>query len=51
MKKKQFLYSLLCALGGALVGAFANQLNEIYGTILFTLGIGIMVYSIIKISK
>ena len=29
----------------------ANQLNEIYGCILFGLGVGLMVYSIINLSK
>lgn len=49
--KKKILYSILCALGGVMIGFFANKLSEVYGIILFTLGIALMVYSITKLSK
>lgn len=49
--KKDFLYSMMCALGGGLVGFSANRISEIYGSILFTLGIFLMTFSIIKLNK
>ena len=51
MKKKSFIFSILCAIGSCMVGLFANQLTELYGCILFGIGIGLMVYSIININK
>ena len=51
MKGKKLLYSSLCALGGGMVGFFANRLNEIYGCVLFGIGVGLMVYSIANLSK
>ena len=51
MKNKKLFFIILCALGGGTVGFFANQLNELYGCILFGLGVGLLVYSIINISK
>lgn len=51
MDKKKLLYAILCALGGGMVGFFANQLSEIYGYILFGIGVGLMVYSIFNLSK
>ena len=36
--EKKILYSILCALGGGMIGFFANKLSEVYGIILFTLG-------------
>ena len=47
MKKKKLLYAILCALGGGIIGFFANQLTEWYGCVLFGLGVALMVYSII----
>lgn len=34
-----------------MIGFFANQLSEVYGCILFGIGVGLMVFSIINISK
>lgn len=51
MKKKKLLFAILCALGGGMVGFFANQLTEVYGCIAFGVGVGLMVYSIINLSK
>jgi len=51
MDKKKLLYAILCALGGGMVGFFANQLSEIYGCIFFGIGVGLMVYSIFNLSK
>ena len=51
MKKKKMLYIVLCALGSGMVGFFANQLTEVYGCVLFGIGVALMVYSIINLSK
>lgn len=51
MKKKKLLYIVLCALGSGAVGFFANQLSEAYACVLFGIGVGLMVYSIINLSK
>lgn len=51
MKKKRLLYAILCALGSGMIGFFANQLTKVYGSVLFGIGVGLMVYSIINLSK
>ena len=51
MKKKKMLYVILCALGSGMVGFFANHLTELYGCLLFGLGVGLMVYSIANLNK
>lgn len=42
---------LVLAVGGILIGAFANQLNTANGAALFTLGILLAVGSMITITK
>ena len=51
MIKKKLLYALLCALGGGIVGFFANHLTEWYGCVLFGLGVALMIYSINNLNK
>ena len=51
MKKKKLLYALLCALGGGIVGFFANHLTEWYDCVLFGLGVALMIYSINNLNK
>ena len=51
MKKKKILYVTLCAIGSGMIGFFANYLTVTYGCILFGLGVALMVYSIINLSK
>ena len=51
MKKEKTLYGILCGIGGILIGLFANRLNTIYGGGLFTLGVLLLVFSIIKLNK
>ena len=48
---KKILYVALCALGGGMIGFFSNRITEIDGCIFFTIGVILMVYSIIKASK
>ena len=47
MKKEKTLFGILCGFGGALIGAFANKLDTIYGGVLFTFGVFLLVFSIL----
>jgi len=51
MKNKKLMYAIICAIGGGTVGFFANQLHQVYGCIIFALGVALMVYSIINLCK
>ena len=51
MKRKEIIYSMMCAIGGGIVGVFSSRLNEIYGCVLFIIGITLIVYSVIRLSK
>lgn len=51
MKKKKIIYGILCGAGGTIVGVFANKLDTIYGGALFTFGVLLLVFSIIKLDK
>lgn len=51
MKNKKMLYKIFCILGSGMVGFFANHLKEVYGCILFGIGVALMVNSIIKLNK
>ncbi len=51
MVKNKLFFVMLCALGSGLVGFFSSQLSEGYSAILFGLGVGLMVYSIINLQK
>ena len=51
MKMNKMLYAMLCALGGGIIGFFANHLTEWFGCVLFGLGVSLMVYSIINLNK
>ena len=48
---RKILYIVLCALGSGIIGFFANQLNQIYGCVLFGIGVALMVYSIINLTR
>ena len=48
---KKVLQVICCAVGGGMIGFFANQLNTIVGSVCFTLGIVLLVASIVIISK
>lgn len=48
---KNIIYMLLCGLGGGLMGFFASQLNEVFGIVMFTIGIFLLVFSCIKLNK
>ena len=41
MKKKKLLYAILCALGSGTIGFFANHLSEVYGCVVFGLGVAV----------
>lgn len=51
MKNKSFMYGILCAVGGAMIGFFANQLGAPIGTIGFTLGVALLTFSVAKFKK
>jgi len=51
MKKKKILFVIICALGSGMIGFFANHLTEVYGCILFGIGVALMVYSIFNLNK
>ena len=48
---KKVLQIICCAIGGGMIGFFANQLNTVAGAVCFTFGVALLVASIITISK
>ena len=42
---------ICCAIGAGMIGFFANQLNTFVGCVFFTLGVALLVASIILVSK
>ena len=42
---------ICCAVGSGMIGFFANQLNSVIGSVCFTLGVALLVASIVTISK
>ena len=51
MKKREIIYWILCGVGGILIGVFANKLDTIYSGALFTIGVLLLIFSIIKLDK
>ena len=51
MKIKNILYVLLCLFGGCMIGLNAGKLDNVTNIVMFTIGVSILVYSIIKASK
>ena len=48
---KKVLQIICCALGGGMIGFFANRLNTAIGGVCFSLGVVLLVGSIILASK
>ena len=48
---KKIIQIICCAVGSGMIGFFANQLNTGVGCLCFTIGIVLLVNSIILISK
>lgn len=48
---KKFFQVICCAVGSGMIGFFANQLNTVVGCVFFTLGVALLVSSIILVSK
>ena len=48
---KKVLQIICCAVGSGMIGFFANQLKTVVGCVFFTLGVVLLVGSIILISK
>ena len=51
MKNKNFMYGILCAAGGAMIGFSANQLGVPIGTIGFAFGVALLVFATSKLNK
>jgi len=48
---KKTFHIICCAAGSGMIGFFANQLNTVVGCVFFTLGIVLLVGSIVLVSK
>ncbi len=48
---KKVFQVICCAIGSGMIGFFANQLNTVVGCVFFTLGVALLVGSIILVSK
>jgi len=48
---KKVIQAICCAVGGGMIGFFANQLNTVIGCVFFTIGVVLLVSSIILVSK
>ena len=48
---KKAFQVIFCAAGSGMIGFFANQLNTVVGSLCFTLGVILLVASIILVSK
>ena len=48
---KKVLQTICCAVGSGMIGFFASELNTIVGAVCFTLGVALLVGSIVLISK
>ena len=51
MNMKKAFQVICCAVGSGMIGFFANQLNTVVGCVFFTLGIALLVGSIILVSE
>ena len=51
MNMKKVFQVICCATGAGMIGFFANQLNTVIGSVCFTLGVVLLVASIVIISK
>lgn len=51
MNMKKIVKIAGCAIGGAMIGFFANQLSTVWGAGLFALGVVLLVFSIASLSK
>ena len=48
---KKVFHIICCAAGSGMIGFFANQLNTVIGAVCFTLGVAMLVVSIVLITK
>ena len=51
MDIKKLFQVICCAAGAGMIGFFAHQLNTVVGFVFFTLGVALLVGSIILVSK
>ena len=48
---KTIVLTVCCALGGGMIGFFANRLNTVVGSVLFAVGVILLVGAIAMITK
>ena len=48
---KKAFHVICCSAGSGMIGFFANQLNTVVGCVFFTIGVALLVGSIILVSK
>lgn len=48
---KKHIQIACCALGSGMIGFFANRLDTVVGSLLFTLGIILLVASVVQMQK
>ena len=51
MNIKKVFQVICCAVGAGMIGFFANQLNTVMGCLFFTLGVTLLVGSIVLVSR
>ena len=51
MNMKKVFQVICCATGAGMIGFFANQLNTVVGCVFLTLGVALLVGSIILVSN
>lgn len=48
---RKVFQAICCAVGAGMIGFFANQLSSTIGCVFFTLGVALLVVSIIPVSR
>ena len=48
---RKFIQVICCAVGGGMIGFFANQLNTVIGSICFAIGVILLAGSVFVIRK
>ena len=48
---KKMLLLVCCALGGVMIGFFANRLDTVYGGLLFALGVAVLVFFVAAVTR
>ena len=51
MNNSKMTYAMFIAMGSGMIGFFANQLTEVYGCVLFGIGVALLVYAMANLGK